>query len=139
MLARDVREAGGNPYTRNIVNMLDISKPGGNYYLGWTDGLSGVDGTGPNSSDEITLYLANGASIDVTSNEEPSANIGVSSTTGLVVNDILMVCNAEMAEIFQATSLPSGTSIQTNSGTRTTRHLMNPFQTPPESIDPSLC
>src|SRR3546814_7973270 len=73
--------------------MLDTSKPGGNYYLGWTDGLSGVDGTGPNSSDEITLYLANGASIDVTSNEEPSANIGVSSTTGLVVNDILMVCN----------------------------------------------
>src|SRR3546814_9930896 len=92
--------------------MLDTSKPSGNYYLGWTDGLSGVDGTGPNSSDEITLYLANGASIDVTSNEEPSANIGVSSTTGLVVNDILMVCNAEMAAIFQATSLPSGTSIQ---------------------------
>src|SRR3546814_2483336 len=36
MLARDVREAGGNPCTRNIVNMLDTSKPGGNYYLGWT-------------------------------------------------------------------------------------------------------
>src|SRR3546814_2682491 len=88
MLARDVREAGGNPCTRNIVNMLDTSKPGGNYYLGWTDGLSGVDGTGPNSSDESTLDLANGASIDVTSNEEPSANIGVSSTTGMVGNDI---------------------------------------------------
>src|SRR3546814_664607 len=105
----DVREAGGNPCTRNIVNMLDTSKPGGSYFMGWTDGLSGVDGTGPNSSDEITLYLANGASINVTSNNEPSANIGVNSTTGLAVNDILMVCNAEMAAIFQATSLPSGT------------------------------
>src|SRR3546814_17193019 len=104
MLARDVREAGGNPCTRNIVNMLATSKPGGNYYLGWTDGLSVVDGTGPNSSDEITLHMANGASIDVTRNEEPSANIGVSSTTAQVVNEILMVCTAEQAAIFPATS-----------------------------------
>src|SRR3546814_4605218 len=36
MLARDVREAGGNPCTRNIVNMLDTSKPGGSYFMGWT-------------------------------------------------------------------------------------------------------
>src|SRR3546814_12994518 len=91
--------------------MLDTSKPGGSYYLGWNDGLSGVDGTGPNSSDEITLYLANGASIDVTSNEEPSANIGVSSTTGLVVNDILMVCNAEMAAILDRKSVVSGKGV----------------------------
>src|SRR3546814_12511153 len=97
MLARDVREAGGKPCTRNIVNMLDTSKPGGNYYLGWTDGLSGVDGTGPNSSDEITLYLANGASIDVTRNEETSANLGGRSPTGLVDNAILMVSNDQTA------------------------------------------
>src|SRR3546814_4337159 len=71
---------------------------------------SDLDGTGPNSSDEITLYLANGASINVTSNNEPSANIGVNSTTGLAVNDILMVCNAEMAAIFQATRSEEHTS-----------------------------
>src|SRR3546814_7398116 len=106
--------------------------------MGWTDGLSGVDGTGPNSSDEITLYLANGASINVTSNNEPSANIGVNSTTGLAVNDILMVCNAEMAAIFQATSLPSGTSIQHNSGSGTPGNLMKPFQIDQETFDASV-
>jgi len=32
LLARDVREAGGNPCTRNVVNMLDTSKPGGSLF-----------------------------------------------------------------------------------------------------------
>lgn len=143
MLARDVREAGGNPCTRNIVNMLDTSKAGGSYYLDWTDGLSGTDGTGPGTvpdgpSDEITLYLANGASINVIKNEEPSANIGVNSTAGLAVNDILMVCNAEMAAIFQATSLPSSTSIQHNSGNGSPGNLMKPFQIDQATYDASV-
>src|SRR3546814_13786651 len=99
---------------------------------------SDLDGTGPNSSDEITLYLANGASINVTSNNEPSANIGVNSTTGLAVNDILMVCNAEMAAIFQATSLPSGTSIQHNSGSGTPGNLMKPFKIDQDTFDASV-
>src|SRR3546814_4300305 len=114
--------------------MLDTAKPWRNYYLGRAGGRSGVGGTGPNSSDEITLSLANGASIHVTSSEEPSANIGVSSTTGLVVNDILMVCNAEMDAIFQATSLPSGTSIQHNRGSGTPGNLKKPFQNDQEAF-----
>src|SRR3546814_17167432 len=106
--------------------------------MGWTDGLSGVDGTGPNSSDEITLYLANGASINVTSNNELSANIGVNSTTGMAVNDILMVCNAEMAAIFQATSLPYGPSVQHKSGDGTPGHLMKPFKLDQATFDASV-
>ncbi|KAF1718411.1 hypothetical protein CSC74_05965 [Pseudoxanthomonas yeongjuensis] len=138
MLARDIREAGGNPCTRNIVNMLDTSKSGGNYFTGWANGLSGNEGAGPNSSDDITLSLANGASIDVTKNETPSANIEVSNTTGLAVNDILMVCNAEVAAIFQATGLPSGTSIQHNSGEGDPGNLMKPFQIDQKTYDASV-
>src|SRR3546814_6956759 len=66
------------------------------------------------------------------------SNIGVNSTTGLAVNDILMVCNAEMAAIFQATSLPSGTSIQHNSGSGTPGNLMKPFQIDQETFDASV-
>ncbi|QIL20169.1 PilW family protein [Thermomonas sp. HDW16] len=138
MLARDVREAGGNPCTRNVVNMLDTSKPGGSYYTGWLDGISGADGTGANGSDEITLSQANGAAINVTGNDTPSANIDVTSTTGLADNDIVMVCNSEVAAIFQATSLPSGSSIQHNSGSGTPGNLAKPFQIDQKAFDNSV-
>lgn len=135
MLARDVREAGGNPCTRNIINMLDTSKPGGSYYTGWMDGVSGTNGTGVNGSDDITLSLANGTSIAVTSSDGPSANIGVSSTGDLVDNDIVMVCNSEAAVIFQATALPAGISIQHNSGNGNPGNLQKPFQIDQATFD----
>ncbi|MGV8921976.1 MAG: PilW family protein [Thermomonas sp.] len=135
MLARDVREAGGNPCTRNVVNMLDTSKAGGLYYTGWMDGVSGENGTRVNGSDEITLYLANGSSVAVTSNNSPSANIGVSSTADLATNDIVMICNAEVATIFQATALPSGLSIQHNSGNGDPGNLQKPFQIDQTTFD----
>src|SRR3546814_3561465 len=43
-----------------------------------------------------------------------------------------------MAAIFQATSLPSGTSIQHNSGSGTPGNLMKPFQIDQESFDASV-
>jgi type IV pilus assembly protein PilW len=135
MMARDVREAGGNPCTRNIVNMLDTSKPGGSYYTGWMDGVTGTNGTGVNGSDSITLYLANGSAIAVTSSDSPSANIGVSSTAGLTSGDIVMVCNGEVATIFQATALPAGSSIQHNSGNGNPGNLQKPFQIDQTTFD----
>ena len=135
LMARDIREAGGNPCTRNIVNMLDTSKPGGSYWAGWSNGVSGLKGTGPNGSDEITLSLANGTPITVTSNAGPSADIGVSSTTGLSSGDILMVCNAEVASIFQATALPAGSAIQHNSGSGNPGNLQKPFQIDQSTYD----
>lgn len=134
MMARDIREAGGNPCTKNIVNMLDPSKSGGDF-SGWLNGVSGANNTGPNGSDEITLSSAFGSSIVVTGNAEPSANIDVNSTAGLNDGDILMVCNGEVASIFQATALPSGISIQHNSGTGTPGNLAKPFQIDQEAFD----
>src|SRR3546814_12004362 len=49
-----------------------------------------------------------------------------------------MVFNAEMAAIFQATSLPSGTSIQHNSGSGTPGNLMKPFKIAKETFDASV-
>ena len=134
LMARDIREAGGNPCSKNVVNMLDTSKPRGVYYTGWMDGVSGTEGGGTNP-DSITLSLANGTSIAVTSNDDPSANIGVSSTGDFVTNDILMVCNAEVATIFQATALPSGISIQHNSGNGDPGNLQKPFQVDQTTFD----
>lgn len=138
MLARDIREAGGNPCTRNIVNMLDTSKPGGSYYTGWQDGVVGQNGAGPNNSDEITLSNATGGSIAVTGNDSPSANIDVTNTGDLKDGDIVMVCNADVAAVFQATALPSGISIQHNSGTGTPGNLAKPFQITQKAYDASV-
>lgn len=138
MLARDIREAGGNPCTRNVVNMLDTSEPGGAYYNGWSEGISGKDGVGPNGSDEITLHQAGGTEITVTKNETPSANIEVSSTTGLNDNDIVMVCNSEVASIFQVTALPAGNSIQHNSGSGTPGNKKKPFQISQKAFDQAV-
>ncbi|AER57103.1 type IV pilus assembly protein PilW [Pseudoxanthomonas spadix BD-a59] len=134
LLARDIREAGGNPCTRNIVNMLDTSKPGGSYFAGWSNGVSGNNGTGPNGSDEITLSLANGASITVTESDNPSAELGLSSVGDITTGDILMVCNAEVASIFQVTNVASG-KVGHNAGTGNPGNLEKPFQIDQATFD----
>ena len=134
MFARDVREAGGNPCTRNVVNMLDTSKPKGDYYTTWGNGVSGTNGTGPNGSDEIILYTANGASYAVTESDNPSAELGLNSVAGITTNDILMVCNAEVASIFQVTNVANG-KIGHGSGSGDPGNLEKPFQIDQETFD----
>lgn len=135
IMARDIREAGGNPCSRNIVNMLDTSKPGGNYWTQWMQGVNGVEGGA--APDQLTLFLANGAGVTVTSSENPSANIGVSQQAGFQRDDIAMVCNPEMAAIFQITQINSagGLSFQHNSGSGNPGNLQKPFQIDQETFD----
>lgn len=134
LLARDVREAGGNPCTRNVVNMLDTSKPGGSYFTGWGNGVSGSNGTGPNGSDQITLSLANGASLAVTESDNPGAELGLASVGDIATGDILMVCNAEVAAIFQVTNVASG-KIGHNPGSGNPGNLEGPFQIDQATFD----
>lgn len=115
MLARDIREAGGNPCTKNIVNMLDTTKPGGAYFTGWVNGVDGENNTGPNGSDRIVLSNATGGGIQVTSEDVPNAALGVSSSAGINAGDILMVCNSEVAAIFEVTNA-TGNKLVHNSG-----------------------
>jgi len=135
MMARDIREAGGNPCSRNLVNMLDTSKPSGSYWTGWMQGVTGTDGGA--GADDLTLSLANGSSIAVTSADNPSANIGVSSVGSIQPNDIVMVCNAEVASIFQVTQIDSsgGISLQHNSGSGNPGNLQKPFQVDQTTYD----
>lgn len=137
MLARDIREAGGNPCTRNIVNMLDTTKPGGSYYAGWQNGISGTNNTGPNGSDTIELGNATGGAVSVTSNDTPSAEVGVSTNAGINTGDIMMVCNAEVASIFQVTNTASN-KLGHNSGEGTPGNLSKPFQINQEAYDAAV-
>jgi len=137
MLARDIREAGGNPCTRNIVNMLDTSKPGGAYYAGWQNGLSGTNNTGLNGSDEISLSNATAGAIMVTSNDGPSAEVGVTTNIGISSGDILMVCNSEVASVFQVTNTANN-KLGHNSGEGVPGNLAKPFQITQEAFDASV-
>lgn len=134
LMSRDIREAGGNPCSRNVVNMLDTSKPGGAYFNTWMQGISGVNGAS-GGTDELTLSLANAGSVSVTSNDGPSANIGISAAAGFVTDDIVMVCNPEVAAIFQITAIPGGVSLQHNSGNGNPGNLQKPFQSDQDTFD----
>ncbi len=134
MLARDIREAGGNPCTQNIVNMLNTANPGGQYYEGWQNGVGGENNTGPNSSDKITLSNATGGSITVTSNDEPSAEVGVSTNAGINTGDIMMVCNSEVASIFQVTNTANN-KLGHNAGSGNPGNLEKPFQISQDVFD----
>lgn len=137
MLARDIREAGGNPCTKNIVNMLDTTKPGGAYFTGWVNGVDGENNTGPNGSDKIVLSNANGGGIAVTSNDGPSAEVGVSTNAGINSGDILMVCNGEVASIFQVTNTANN-KLGHNSGEGLPGNLAKPFQNDQGTFDGSV-
>ena len=121
MLARDIREAGTNPCLRlNGANSdtfgIQLAAPDAVFWSRFADGIFGVDGTGVNGSDEITLYAADGINYSVTQHNRPNSLISVgTATAGLAVGQLLMVCNNDHAVIFSAVGVtPSGTSVGHN-------------------------
>lgn len=120
LIARDLREAGGNPCgtgAGDVVNMLKRSS------TDWLDGLfvTGIRGYGPGGTyvtDSIDIAL-NGSSgsgsgkiYRITESSGPSANIELDSTDGLDDGDVVMACNSEKGVIFQVTGTPADNKVQ---------------------------
>ncbi|WP_146908750.1 PilW family protein [Arenimonas daejeonensis] len=130
-MSRDLREAGGNPCASTVITVNQMSSGGNNWWQNYGNGITGYGGadampgtaTGTGvaervaGTDAVDVHMARAGDIRVTSHTNPSAVLDVTSTTGLADGDVLVVCNLDYAFIFQATALPSGTSIQHNSGT----------------------
>ncbi|WP_460455891.1 prepilin-type N-terminal cleavage/methylation domain-containing protein [Arenimonas alkanexedens] len=129
LMSRDVREAGGNPCGSAIrpINMMTQGNNG--YWSSYNDGLGGYEGAAPGlatgtgvgqrvaGTDVIEIHSATGGGIRVTGHPNPSAELDVSSSAGLAVGDVLLVCNIGRSFIFEVTSLPgAGTKIGHNSG-----------------------
>lgn len=136
LMARDLREAGGNPCSSASTVVNQMSTGGNDWWADWGDGIHGyggsdamagtvagmgVFGTGVGQrvagTDAIEINSALGGGIRVIDHAQPSAVVEVSSQGDIAVNEILVICNLDYAFIFQVTALPGANKLQHNSGT----------------------
>ncbi|MFT3806028.1 PilW family protein [Arenimonas sp.] len=127
LMARDVREAGGNPCDANLPLSNGLNSPTGNWWKNWNNGLIGYAGT--TAFPDVAFGTTAGArvsgteAIEVKYGELPStvnttanlsdANLNqpipVRTVTGLTTNDLLIACDYRGATVFQATSFVGNT------------------------------
>ena len=133
LMARDVREAGGNPCDAQLTLTNGLNSPTGNWWKNWNNGLIGYNGS--TAFPDVAFGTTTGArvagteAIEVKYGELPStvnttaaladANLNqpipVRTVTGLTVNDLLIACDYRGATVFQATGF-SGNTILHASG-----------------------
>ena len=111
LMARDIREAGGNPCSRNLL-VANVLGAGGGGTDWWNRVGSGVTGF---ANGALAGSLAGTDSIEIVSGSSSGATVVnytpgtatfdvVPLTHGFLANDILMVCDFRQATIFQMTS-----------------------------------
>ncbi|MBS0225706.1 MAG: hypothetical protein JSS25_05120 [Proteobacteria bacterium] len=119
LLTRDVREVAGNPcvkFSSMPINML-IKAPDATFWTRFPAGVFGADGTGANGSDAVTLYSGSSRVFNVSLQKRPIDPITVvnpagTGTAGLAPGQPLLICDADHATAFTATSItPSGSTI----------------------------
>lgn len=133
LLARELREAGGNACGTSLVANV-VNGAGGSYWLDWSRG--GVEGFEGNAvvpglasgnatgqrvagTDAVIIRTASlNNSVIIAQHDDPSAQFKVNTTAhGIVDNDILMACDYRQAAIFQVTNASSSnTTIVHNTG-----------------------
>ena len=122
LMSRDVREAGGNPCSSASTLVSQLTTGSNGWWTGWGNGLEGFEGTAAmpataigtgvgqrvSGTDAIQLHLARDGAVRVIDHDTPGAVLTVSDSSGINVDDILLICNMNFAFIFQVTQLPSG-------------------------------
>lgn len=127
LMARDVREAGGNPCDASLTLTNGLNTPTGNWWKNWNNGLIGYNGT--TAFPDVAFGTTAGArvsgteALEVKYGELPStvnvtaaltdANLNqpipVRTVAGLTTNDMLVACDYRGATIFQATGFAGNT------------------------------
>ena len=112
LMAREVREAAGNPCASNLPTANVLKNPGASWWANWAAGIVGYDngalaGTAA-GTDAIELMSGTSGGVTVTSHTTNSAQFKVNTSDhGIEDFDILMVCDYGQASIFQATNVNS--------------------------------
>ncbi|MGY0559141.1 prepilin-type N-terminal cleavage/methylation domain-containing protein [Luteimonas sp. A277] len=136
IMARDIREAGGNPcgIRSRPVSQLVSGETGW-----WPDYFSGLHGYGPGAAspagtaiaagtDALDLHLAGGGEIYVTDHSNPGADLDVTDVGDIANDDLLMVCNEEFSLVFQATNVMSS-SLKIVHGSGSSQNCTQRFRT----------
>lgn len=112
IMARDVREAGGNPCGSKSRPVSQLNTGSSGWWDSHFTGLRGyeygtnVPGTAvATGTDALDLHLASSTDIYVTDDSTPSATFDVTSVEGISPPEILVACNREISLIFEATSI----------------------------------
>lgn len=112
LMARDVREAAGNPCASNLPTANVLKNPGASWWSNWAAGVMGHDngslaGTAA-GTDAIELMSATSGGVTVVGHNKNSAEFKVNTSNHGIENfDILLVCDYGQASIFQATNVNS--------------------------------
>ena len=125
LMARDIRQAAGNPCARDLSVANVLNNSGANWWSNWnatiigyedTDGVAfpfagGVGGRVA-GTDAIELKSADNISgVTVVTQNPPSAQFQVNTTNHpLASGDIVMVCDYRQATILQVTNAQPGTN-----------------------------
>lgn len=129
LMARDVREAAGNPCAKNLPVANVLNSPGSSWWDGWNNGIIGYDGAAPSDpgnrvagTDMVELKSAYNSGVTVVDHVATSAQFKVTTKDhGLNDGDIALVCDYGQASIFQVTNAQNGINktIVHNTGTGT--------------------
>src|SRR5690606_1123458 len=112
LMAREVREAAGNPCASNLPTANVLKNPGASWWANWAAGIVGYDngalaGTAA-GTDAIELMSGTSGGVTVTSHTTNSAQFKVNTSDhGIEDFDILMVCDYGQASISQGTNVNS--------------------------------
>jgi type IV pilus assembly protein PilW len=128
LMARDVREAGGNACAKNLPMANVINNSTSAWWSDWKAGLLGVDGAFASAepanrvagTDAIELKSATSGGVTVEKHQSgTSASFKVNSNDhGLQEGDIVMVCDYRQVTIMQTTNVnASNMTVVHNTGT----------------------
>lgn len=126
LMSRDIREAGGNPCSSGAVLVNQLTE-GGNAW--WTAFAAGIRGYGDAEAvpalatgagvgqrvagtEAIEVHRSIGLDVRVTAHGLPEDPLSVTGVAGIADGDVLMVCNMDIAMIFQTTGAPAGNALQ---------------------------
>ncbi len=124
LMAREIREAGGNACAKNLPVANILNNPGSNWWSNWNDPIKGYGGTdtlgtpafgtatGQRVSGTDAIELKSTFDSGVTIVNQPSAtsaDFKVSALGGLQAADVVVVCDYRQATILQITNANAST------------------------------
>lgn len=129
LMARDIREAGGNPCGQSSRVINQLNSRNSVWWSNFNNGLRGLRGDlndsglpfGSNAGDRVSgtealdLHLVDGLENAVIRHASPEAPLEMASVDGLATNDIAMACNTAFSLIFQVSGV-AGTDLHHEAG-----------------------
>lgn len=112
LMAREVREAGGNACSKGIPVANVLKNSAANWWSNWGNGVLGYDNGALAGSaagtDAIELMSSTSSGVSVTEHTPHSAQFKVNTKDhGIEDGDVLMVCDYTQASIFQVSNANS--------------------------------